>query len=102
MAKVRSFLDAVHKACPIAMPRLLTANKKEFTDRMFASRESLPVENNVFDVLCQDVGIKNNPTPPCSKQTNGMVERFNCRIGAVLQIHRLNSTLDINQICFGI
>jgi len=96
-ASVCSFLDALRKAWPIKMNRLLTDNENEFTDRLFASRESQPVGNNVFDVLCQDVRIKHNSTPRCSKQTNGMVERLNGRIGAVLQIHRLNSTLEINQ-----
>jgi len=96
-ASARSFLDALHKACPIKITRLLTDNAKEFTDRLFASRQRQPSGNPECDVLCQDVGTENRLTPPRSPQTNGMVERFNGRIGDVLQTHRLNSDLDMNQ-----
>lgn len=54
-ASARSFLDALHKACPIKITRLLTDNGKEFTDRLFASRERKPSGNHEFDVLCQDL-----------------------------------------------
>ncbi len=96
-ASARSFLDALHKACPIKITRLLTDNGKEFTDRLFASRERKPSGNHEFDVLCQDLGIEHRLTPPRSPQTNGMVERFNGRIGDVLQTHRFNCALDMNQ-----
>ena len=35
----RAFLNALHKACPIKLNKVLTDNGKEFTDRLFASRE---------------------------------------------------------------
>lgn len=38
-ASAQAFLKAVHKACPIKINKLLTDNGKEFTDRLFASRE---------------------------------------------------------------
>ena len=87
----------MHKACPIKITRLLTDNGKEFTDRLFASRERKPSGNHEFDVLCQDLGIEHRLTPPRSPQTNGMVERFNGRIGDVLKTHRFNCALDMNQ-----
>jgi Integrase core domain len=96
-ASARSFLDALHKACPIKITRLLTDNGKEFTDRLFASRERAPSGNHEFDVLCQDLGIEHRLTPLRSPQTNRMVERFIGRIGDVLQTHRFNCTLDMNQ-----
>ena len=41
-ASVRAFLKALHKACPLRITKLLTDNGKEFTDRLFASRERQP------------------------------------------------------------
>lgn len=41
-ASARAFLKALYKACPIKMTRILTDNGKEFTDRLFASRERQP------------------------------------------------------------
>ena len=35
-------------------PELLTDNGKEFTDRLFASKEREPSGNHEFDQLCQD------------------------------------------------
>jgi transposase InsO family protein len=65
--------------------------------QLFASRERKPSGNHEFDVLCQDLGIEHRLTPPGPPQTNGMVERFNDRIGDVLQTHRFNWALDTNQ-----
>ena len=33
----RAFLNALHKACPIKINKLLTDNGKKFTDRLFGS-----------------------------------------------------------------
>lgn len=41
-ASAKSFLNAMHKACPLKIRKLLTDNGKEFTDRLFASRERKP------------------------------------------------------------
>ncbi len=38
-ACAKSFLGALHKACPLKIQKLLTDNGKEFTDRLFAKRE---------------------------------------------------------------
>ena len=53
-ASAKAFLNALHKACPIKIVKLLTDNGKEFTDRLFASREREPSGNHVFDQLCGD------------------------------------------------
>jgi transposase InsO family protein len=85
------FLKALHKACPIKITKLLTDNGKEFTDRLFASRERAPSGNHEFDQLCQELGIEHRLTKPRTPKTNGMVERFNGRISDVLKTHRFNS-----------
>ena len=41
-ASSHAFLKALHKACPLRITKLLTDNGKEFTDRLFASRERQP------------------------------------------------------------
>ena len=51
-ASAKAFLIAVHKACPIKINKLLTDNGKEFTDRLFASRERQPSDNHEFDQRC--------------------------------------------------
>lgn len=96
-ASARSFLKALHKACPIKIVKLLTDNGKEFTDRLFASRERAPSGEHEFDRLCAELGIEHRLTRPRTPQTNGMVERFNGRISDVLNTHRFNSSLDLAQ-----
>jgi transposase InsO family protein len=96
-ASARSFLKALHKACPLKIARLLTDNGKEFTDRLFASRERQPTGNHEFDQLCQELGIEHRLTKPRTPQTNGMVERFNGRISDVLKTNHFNSAEDLEQ-----
>ena len=96
-ASARAFLSALHKACPIKITRLLTDNGKEFTDRLFASRERQPSGKHEFDQLCQALGIEHRLTKPRTPQTNGMVERFNGRIADVLRTHRFSSSEDLEQ-----
>ena len=96
-ASARSFLNALHRACPIKIVKLLTDNGKEFTDRLCASRERAPSGEHEFDRLCQDLGIEHRLTRPRTPKTNGMVERFNGRISDVLNTHRFNSSLDLAQ-----
>ncbi|PXV79720.1 integrase-like protein [Nitrosomonas eutropha] len=92
-----AFLKALHNACPIKITRMLTDNGKEFTDRLFASRERNPSGNHQFDQLCQELGIEHRLTRPHTAQTNGMVERFNRHITDVLKIYRFNSAEDLEQ-----
>lgn len=44
-ASARAFLNVLHKACPIKITRLLTDNGKEFTDRLFGSKDRQPKVN---------------------------------------------------------
>jgi transposase InsO family protein len=94
-ASAKSFLKALRKACPVKIVKLLTDNGKEFTDRLFASRERQPTGNHEFDQLCSALGIEHRLTKPRTPRTNGMVERFNGRIADVLKTHRFNSALDM-------
>jgi transposase InsO family protein len=96
-ASARSFLKALHKACPIKITKLLTDNGKEFTDRLFASREREPSGNHEFDKLCRELNIEHRLTKPRTPKTNGMVERFNGRISDVLKTHHFNSSLDLQE-----
>ena len=96
-AAARSFLNALHKACPIKMQKILTDNGKEFTDRLFASRERQATGNHEFDQLCQALSIEHRLTKPHTPKTNGMVERFNGRIADVLKTHRFTSGEDLEQ-----
>lgn len=96
-ASAQAFLRALHKACPIRITKLLTDNGKEFTDRLFASREREPSGNHEFDQLCKELGIEHRLTKPRTPRTNGMVERFNGRIADVLKTHRFNSREDMEQ-----
>ena len=93
----QAFLKALHKACPIKINKLLTDNGKEFTDRLFASKEREPSGHHEFDQLCQELGIEHRLTKPRTPRTNGMVERFNGRIADVLKTHRFNSREDMEQ-----
>jgi transposase InsO family protein len=96
-ASAKAFLQALVKACPIKITRLLTDNGKEFTDRLFASRERQPSGNHEFDRLCEALAIEHRLTRPRTPQTNGMVERFNGRIADVLKTHRFNDREDLEQ-----
>jgi hypothetical protein len=57
-ASALAFLKALHKACPFRITKLLTDNGKEFTERLFASRECEPSGNHEFDQLCQDLRLE--------------------------------------------
>jgi transposase-like protein len=46
-ASAKAFLNAVHKACPMRIQKVLTDNGKEFTDRLFASRARQPTGEGV-------------------------------------------------------
>jgi transposase InsO family protein len=93
----QSFLKALHKACPIKINKILTDNGKEFTDRLFASRERVPSGNHEFDKLCTELQIEHRLTKPRTPKTNGMVERFNGRISDVLNTHRFIGSEDMQQ-----
>lgn len=94
-ASARAFLNALHKACPIKITKLLTDNGKEFTDRLFGSKDRHPSGQHEFDQLCTALGIEHRLTKPRTPQTNGMVERFNGRISDILKTHRFSSGEDL-------
>ena len=96
-ASAHAFLKALHKACPVKISKLLSDNGKEFTDRLFSSRQREPSGNHEFDQLCKELGIEHRLTKPRTPKTNGMVERFNGRIADVLKTHRFNSREDMQQ-----
>lgn len=94
-AAAQAFLKAVHRACPIRITKLLTDNGKEFTDRLFGSKDRKATGEHEFDQLCEALGIEHRLTQPRTPKTNGMVERFNGRIAEVLATHRFDSAQDL-------
>jgi len=96
-ASAKAFLNALHKACPMKITTVLTDNGKEFTDRLFASRQRQASGGHEFDQFCEHLGIEHRLTQPRTPKTNGMVERFNGRIADVLKTHHFNSALDLEQ-----
>jgi transposase InsO family protein len=96
-ASAKAFLNAVHKACPMRIQKVLTDNGKEFTDRLFAIAAPATHGEHEFDQLCASLGIEHRLTKPRTPRTNGMVERFNGRIADVLRSHRFNTGEDLEQ-----
>ena len=96
-ASARSFLKALSKVCPFKISKVLTDNGKEFTDRLFATRERQPTGEHEFDQLCRELAIEHRLTKPRTPKTNGMVERFNGRISDVLKTHHFHSGEDLEQ-----
>ena len=103
-ANARRFLRDLERACPMKIRTILTeraidgaigsspmASGREFTDRLFGLRKRAASGQHEFDQLCTDLGIERRLAPPQHPQTNGMVERFNGRIGEVLQSHHFRS-----------
>jgi len=60
------------RLAPLKIVKLLTDNGKEFTDRLFASREREATGQHEFDRLCADFGIEHRLTKPRTPKTNGM------------------------------
>lgn len=92
-----AFLQALHDKAPFKIQKLLTDNGKEFTDRFIATGEREPTGNHVFDKTCNRLKIEHRLISPGHPQTNGMVERFNGRIGDVLKNTRFSSSDDLKQ-----
>jgi transposase InsO family protein len=101
-------LRDLERACPIRIRTILTdraigaplvratmARGKAFTDRLFGLRKRGATGAHAFDQLCAELGIEHCLTPPASPQTNGMVERFNGRIEAVLQGNHIRPGKDM-------
>ena len=64
---------------------VLTDNGSEFTDRFAVDKKRKPHDkpsgDHPFDRLCAERAIAHRLTQPFRPQTNGMVERFNRRLG---------------------
>ena len=73
----------------------MTDNGREFSDRLFSLRKRCPTGKHAFDVGCAKRGIEHRLAPSQHPQTNGMFERFNGRIEAVLQSHHFQSGEDL-------
>jgi transposase InsO family protein len=90
-ANARRCLRDLERAWPIRIRTVLTDNGTEFTDRLFGLRKRATTGQNELAWLCADLGIEHRLAPPAHPQTNGMVERFNCRIDDVLESHHFKS-----------
>ncbi len=90
-ANARRFLRDLERTCPMRIRTVLTDNGKEFTDRLFGLRKREATGRHEFDLLCTEPGIEHRLAPPQHPQTNGMVGRFNGRIGEVPQSHHFHS-----------
>lgn len=80
-----AFIERCYKKCPVTIKTLLTDNGKEFTDRFIATGEREPTGKHAFDKACLKLTIEHRLIPPKHPQTNGMVERFNGRISAIVK-----------------
>ena len=79
------FLERFLQSFPLKVHTVLTDNGSEFTDRFAVDKkgkpDGKPSGEHAFDVLCAQRGVRHRLTRPFRPQTNGMVERFNRRIG---------------------
>jgi transposase InsO family protein len=72
------------RVCTFKITKILTDNGSQFTDR-FKSKGMQPSGQHAFDLQCKAQGAEHRLAPPRHPQTNGMVERFNGRINAVVK-----------------
>ncbi len=84
-ATARAFLEPCLKAFPCPVHTILTDNGGEWTDRFSDDKtgkpKGEPSGSHPVDVVCRKRAIRHKLTPPRRPQTNGMVERFNRRLG---------------------
>ena len=70
---------------PLDVHTILTDNGSEFTDRFAVDKKAKPQGrpsgDHAFDRVCAARAIAHRLTQPFWPQTNGMVERFNRRLG---------------------
>ena len=90
------FLNRLHDAAPMKIEKVLTDNGSQFTDR-FTSKKREPSGRHKFDVRCKALAIEHRLCPPRHPQTNGMVERFNGRIGQLVEQTRFASAAQLQQ-----
>ncbi len=79
------FLQRFVASFPLTVHTVLTDNGSEFTDRFAVDKKRKPHDKpsgqHPFDRACAGHRIDHRLTRPFRPQTNGMVERFNRRIG---------------------
>jgi len=79
------FLERFLASFALKVHTVLTDNGAEFTDRFAVDKPGKPKDKpsgtHPFDTLCRQHAITHRLTRPFRPQTNGMVERFNRRIG---------------------
>jgi len=84
-ATAAGFLERFLKSFPLRVHTILTDNGSEFTDRFAVDKKAKPLDRpsgeHAFDLVCRAHRIAHRLTRPFRPQTNGMVERFNRRIG---------------------
>jgi transposase InsO family protein len=80
-----AFLERFLDRFPLEVHTILTDNGSEFTDRFDIDKKAKPHDkpsgDHAFDRICGQRTITHRHTRPFRPQTNGMVERFNRRIG---------------------
>lgn len=89
------FLERLIEKAPFKIQKVLTDNGKEFTDRFCPTGERDPTGRHRFDRVCEGNDIEHRLIKPRHPQTNGMVERFNGRIGDVLKTTRFDSSASL-------
>ncbi|MBF0155083.1 MAG: IS481 family transposase [Magnetococcales bacterium] len=93
----KGFLQRLIKAASFRIQKILTDNGKEFTDRFCATGEREPTGQHPFDQECVQHQIQHRLIKPRHPQTNGMIERFNGRIGEILATTRFDSAQNLEQ-----
>jgi transposase InsO family protein len=86
-ATVAACLETFLKTFGHPVHTILTDNGSEFTDRFGDARwrkRDRGTGNHPFDQICRHHGVRHKLTRPYRPQTNGMVERFNRRLGDAL------------------
>jgi transposase InsO family protein len=80
-----AFLERLLDRFPLEVHTILTDNGSEFTDRFAVDKKDKPQNKpsgaHPFDRACAHRAITHRLTQPFRPQTNGMVERFNRRLG---------------------
>lgn len=86
-----AFLERFLAAFPLKVHTVLTDNGVEFTDRFADDKpgkpRGKPSGTHLFDRVCRKNDIRHVLAKPFRPQTNGLVERFNRRLGEALADH---------------